>query len=273
MKTQIKRLAKFLPFVLCLALLTACRPAPLHLYATLTSFSDDGDTKAYLAAAQLCREMFAQLEEHCGAFVADAYNYQDIDGQGTPLYTMNGMDCPAEISPNGQCIRVSKNYFRLNPIASAGGQDVTEQLVWDDRTLNVLVPEKYKAQEDALVRAHRAHFYFEKVTAENDYNSMAGNPQRLGLLEEDLRVNVIYVKDGQSYALYREDCAGGSVTDPVVEVYTGNIHCSYAFSFLSQWAYLPSDQPSAQDAYRSVLPYIEACGGQDILRKLEDAAL
>lgn len=269
MKNKAKSLAVCAPLLLCLALLTACKPAAPQLYATVTYFSDDDNVKAYLAAAQCCQQMFAQLEEHCGAFVVDAYNYQDIDGQGTPLYTMNGMDCPAEISPNGQCIRVSKNYFRHNPIVTADGQDAAQMLETDDCTLNVLVPEKYRAQEDALVSAHRARFYFEKVTAENDYNSMAGEARRLGLREEDLRVNVIYVKDGQSYALYREDCAGGTVTDPVVQVYTGNIHSSYAFSFLSQWAYLPSSHASAQEAYQDALPYIEACGGQDILRELK----
>ena len=46
---------------------------------------------------------------------------------------------------------MSRNYFAQNPIETADGSDLTEQLVYDDLTLNLLVPEKYRDMEDDIV--------------------------------------------------------------------------------------------------------------------------
>ena len=93
------------------------------------------------------------------------------------------------------------------------------------------------------------YFYFEKVEAENNYNEMAGREERLDITEDQLTVNIIYVKDGQRYFTYRSDCAsadGSWITDPLVQIYTGNIHCNYAHSFLTQWTYIPSKADSPE---------------------------
>ena len=63
-----------------------------------------------------------------------------------------------------------------------------------------------------------------KVEAENDYNELAGREERLDIAENQLTVNIIYVKDGQRYFTYRSDCAsadGSWITDPLVQIYTG----------------------------------------------------
>ena len=56
---------------------------------------------------------------------------------------------------------------------------------------------KYRDMETDIIAAHRERFYFEKVEAENDYNRDAGLSARLDIPEEDLKINIIYVKDGQ----------------------------------------------------------------------------
>ena len=61
--------------------------------------------------------------------------------------------------------------------------------------------------EDDIVAAHRDRFYFEKVEAENSYNQEAGISDRMNLAKEDLKINIIYVKDGQDYFSFRSDCA------------------------------------------------------------------
>ena len=85
-------------FLVSLAL-AACTPAPSQqakgtdsqgIYATtLHNSGEDESTAAYLAIAQRSQQLLAQLEAHTATFVMDAYNYQSIDDQGTPLYTMN----------------------------------------------------------------------------------------------------------------------------------------------------------------------------------------
>ena len=270
-----KKTALFLTLCLCILVLFGCRnneaEAGQYLYATGLTYSGEDDPKAYLEIAGRSQELLALLEEKAGAFVMNAYNFQDGDGEGTPLYEMNQMDLPIEIDPAGYCVSVDKNYLDLHGIMTAEGSPAGDSLIIDDRTQNILVPEKYRDREQDILREYRAAFYFEKVTAENSYNEDAGLPERLGLTEEDLTVNIIYVKDGQSYPVYREDivCENGCITDPVVQVYTGNIHCNYAHSDLSQWTYFYSDREDPGEAYETIRPYIEQCGASESLQSVK----
>ena len=271
----------------CLAGLTACggkeeTPASAanegtaqeqsHIYTTQVQYTGEDDPVQYLEIAARSAHLLAELEDKAGAFVADFYNYQAMDDASTPLYTMNGMQFAEEIDPNGRCIRVSRNYFVHNPIETADGSDLTGQFVYDDLTLNLLVPEKYRDMEDDIVEAHRDRFYFEKVEAENAYNQEAGISERMDIAKEDLKINIIYVKDGQNYFSFRSDCAqqtGCKVEDPVVQIYTGNIHCNYAHSFMSQWVYIPSEAESAKEAYREISDMIRSCGAEESVQKLK----
>ena len=275
----------------CLAGLTACggkeevptsaaskgtAQEQCHIYTTQVQYTGEDDPVQYLEIAARSAHLLAELEDKAGAFVADFYNYQAMDDSGTPLYTMNGMQFAEEIDPNGHCIRVSRNYFAHNPIETADGSNLTEQFVYDDLTLNLLVPEKYQDMEEDIVAAHRERFYFEKVEAENSYNQEAGISDRMNIAKEDLKINIIYVKDGQDYFSFRSDCApqtGCHVEDPVVQIYTGNIHCNYAHSFMSQWVYIPSEAESAEEAYQEISDMIRSCGAEESVQKLVASAV
>lgn len=243
-----------------------------HFYTTSIQYTGENDsTREYLEIAERSKQLLALLEKDHGAFVCDAYNYQSIDDDGTPLYTMNGMSYPQEIDPNGQSIRVSKGYFQYNPIETADGSDLIDRIIDDDLTLNILVPEKYRDREEQIIEAYRERFYFEKVQAENDYNEMAGIDERLEIPKESLKINMILVKDGQSYFTFRSDCAANTdnwIVDPVVQIYTSNIHCNYAHSFLTQWTYFYSEQDSAEEAYQEIKADVEACGAGESLREV-----
>ncbi len=275
----------------CLAGLTACggkeevptsaaskgtAQEQCHIYTTQVQYTGEDDPVQYLEIAARSAHLLAELEDKAGAFVADFYNYQAMDDAGTPLYTMNGMQFAEEIDPNRHCIRVSRNYFAHNPIETADGSNLMEQFVYDDLTLNLLVPEKYQDMEEDIVAAHRERFYFEKVEAENSYNQEAGISDRMNIAKEDLKINIIYVKDGQDYFSFRSDCApqtGCHVEDPVVQIYTGNIHCNYAHSFMSQWVYIPSEAESAEEAYQEISDMIRSCGAEESVQKLVASAV
>ena len=275
----------------CLAGLTACggkeevptsaaskgtAQEQCHIYTTQVQYTGEDDPVQYLEIAARNAHLLAELEDKAGAFVADFYNYQAMDDAGTPLYTMNGMQFAEEIDPNGHCIRVSRNYFAHNPIETADDSNLTEQFVYDDLTLNLLVPEKYQDMEEDIVAAHRERFYFEKVEAENSYNQEAGISDRMNIAKEDLKINIIYVKDGQDYFSFRSDCApqtGCHVEDPVVQIYTGNIHCNYAHSFMSQWVYIPSEAESAEEAYQEISDMIRSCRAEESVQKLVASAV
>lgn len=238
-----------------------------HFYKTVVQYSGENESTAqYLAIAERSAELFPLLEENVNAFVMDAYNYQAMDDEGTLLYTMNTLDYPPELDPNGQSIRVSKNYFLYNPIETADGSELTDQFLYDDLTLNILVPEQYREFEEQIIEAYRENFYFEKVTAENHYNEMAEIEETLDIAESDLSIHIIYVKDGQSYFTFRSDCAPATdhyITDPIVQIYTSNIHCNYAHSFLTQDVYFYSEQENPEAAYGEIAPYVAQCGAQD----------
>ena len=275
----------------CLAGLTACggkeevptsaaskgtAQEQCHIYTTQVQYTGEDDPVQYLEIAARSAHLLAELEDKAGAFVADFYNYQAMDDAGTPLYTMNGMQFAEEIDPNGHCIRVSRNYFAHNPIEAADGSNLTEQFIYDNLTLNLLVPEKYRDMEEDIAAAHRDRFYFEKVEAENSYNQEAGISDRMNLAKEDLKINIIYVKDSQDYFSFRSDCAqqtGCKVEDPIVQIYTGNIHCNYAHSFMSQWVYIPSEAESAEEAYQEISDMIRSCGAEESVQKLVASAV
>lgn len=61
---------------------------------------------------------------------------------------------------------------------------------------------------------------------------------------------------------------GGQVEDPVVQIYTANIHCNYAHSFMTQWVYFPSDAGDAEKAYQEVFPIIQTCGAEKSVQKV-----
>lgn len=243
---------------------------PLYRAVVYNSGEDESAAK-YLEIAQRSQELLALLEERTGAFVMDAYNYQAMDDDGTPLYTMNNPEFPIEIAPAGMSVQVSPGYFKWNPIKTTDGSELKKQIVQDDLTLNLLVPEQYRDMEQEILTAWKEYFYFEKVEAENDYNELAGRKERLDITENQLTVNIIYVKDGQRYFTYRSDCAaadGSWITDPLVQIYTGNIHCNYAHSFLTQWTYIPSEAGSPEKAYEEIAPYILECGAQESFKEL-----
>lgn len=246
-----------------------------NIFKTVVQYTGENDsTSKYLEIAERSARLFPLLEENVNAFVMDAYNYQSIDDEGTPLYKMNGMDYPEEIDPSGHCIRVSKNYFQFNPIETADGNNLVEQIVYDDLTLNVLVPEKYRDMEEEIIAAYREQFYFEKVKATNDYNQMAGIDTVLDIPVESLDINIIYVKDGQRYFTFRSDCAVATdnwIDDPIVMIFTSNIHCNYVHSFMSQWLYFYSDEKDAESAYQDIAPYVLQCGAENSIQQVTSA--
>lgn len=69
--------------------------------------------------------LFQLLEENKNGFIMDADNYRGIDDAGTPAYTKGDFYIyPEEISPEGRCIRMSKNYFKYNAVDDWEGNPV-----------------------------------------------------------------------------------------------------------------------------------------------------
>ncbi|MDL2232931.1 hypothetical protein LJC63_05030 [Ruminococcaceae bacterium OttesenSCG-928-L11] len=242
-----------------------------NIYAMSVKYTAENEgAGSYLEIAQRSDALFRLLEENTDAFVMDAYNYQSIDNEGTMVYTQNTLSLPIEIDAGGYCIRVSKNYFKFNPIVTVSGETIESRMISEDNTLNILVPEKYKTHESDIIAEYLELFYFEKVEVDNIHLEETQQPLS-EITPNDLSVNIIYVKDGQDYFTYRTDLAQNTqnmITDPIVVLYTGNIHVSYAHSLMSQFVYFFSEETTSEAAYACILPYIQQLNAEDSFQKV-----
>ncbi len=243
-----------------------------NFYTTVVHNTGENESsKKYLTIAKRSEKLLPLLEEKAGAFIMDSYNYQDIDENGTPLYEMNNLKYPKEIDPNGESIRISKNYLKYNIIKGVNNKPIENQMIYDDLTLNILVPKKYKSKEKQILKAYKDNFYFEKVTAENDYNKMADIKERMDIKKNDLKINIIYVKDGQKYFTFNKESASKTdnyITDCIVQIYTHNIHCNYAHSFLTQSTFLYSKKENEKEVYNDILIYLKECNAQKSVKRV-----
>lgn len=241
-------------------------------FTVLVNKNEDENTEIYMEKAERSFELFKLLEDNADAFVVDAYNYQtNYERLYAPMYMERNLNYPQEIDPDGQCIRLSKNYFKQNPIETSDGSDLTEKIIYDDLTLNVLVPEKYKDMEEQIIEAHRERFYSEKVDTANNYNKEYGIDERLEIPKKNLKINIIYVKDGQKYFTYRSDCAEQTFNyaeDPVVQIYTSNINCSYIYDMMNFNVYFPCDTHNREEAFAKIQPYVKQCNVENVFKEV-----
>jgi len=243
-----------------------------NLYRMAVTYAGENDSlERHLELSIKSETLLKQLLSQKNAFVIDTYNYQPIDEKGTRVYEysdLNGL--PIEIAPNGYCIRISETYLKYNPVRLPDNSSWDGKIIYDDKTLNILVPQKFEHEELRIIKAYKELFYFEKVEVANIYNEELGNPFDTTSID-DLVINIIYVSDGQTYFTYYADrCPEDDnlITDPVVVVYTNNIHSSYAHSFMSQCVFFESQEKDAISAYKDIEPLIEACNASESYKKV-----
>lgn len=217
--------------------------------------------------SNMFESLLKELEQKVHLFVAVSSNFDVLDGK--KIYEHNkesmegvGTHFDENIDPNGKCLTVSINYFTLNPIETVNGRSIKENLVADENTLNILVPEQYQSRQDEITALYRAHFYFEKVTVENIYNEDLARPLNT-LQEEDLSVNIIYVKENQSYFTFNPKVVpetNNIIVDPMVIVYEFKTHASYAYAYAGQGSFFESEK-DADAAFALIEPEIDKITG------------
>lgn len=232
--------------------------------------------------------LFTLLEENCGAFLVDAYNFHAVDDEGTPDYVDTfrrweekygegvAQKPGLALGAQGYSIKVSRNYFEYNPIKAVNRKPVADQLVMDEYVLNLLVPEKYREYEEELIKAYQEAFLWDKVmsmlssgshSADESHAYYTKDGELVWISRADLSVNVIYVKDGQEYFTYRRDRAVNTenrIIDPVVQVYTGNVDPLEIHGMMSNaLVFFPDEGGSAGAAYEHIKPFVEQSGLAD----------
>ena len=146
-------------------------------------------------------------------------------------------------SPNGRNIMVDKNYLKRNFIkAYSDKSNVLDKIDDNKDVLNILVPQKLKKYEDTIKKSYREWFYFQKVDVLNIYKE-ARNEELVTREIDDLKINLIYIENNQSYFTYNmySGDSFNTIKDPIVTVYTENVDNSVLAANLSAYMFLESE--------------------------------
>lgn len=179
--------------------------------------------------------LYQRLAAENNGFFMDAMDVYVLEVQGAD-YPLNGLladGCSTHIT-------VSPNYFRFNPIVTSEGVPVEQELIYADNVLNLLVPESWSSIHDALDERFLDYFMFYRFEIYDRIYSAAPNDPWNPSRQEELEINMIPVRTGQSYFTFSPDIrrdAGNRIPDPVVVVDTGNLHPTSTFTRASRCLY------------------------------------
>lgn len=185
------------------------------------------------------------------------YNYKINVKNNVDLYSQHGIN-----------IMVDKNYLKRHLIRTSDGKkNVLNKIDYNDNVLNVLVPEKLKPYENTIKKSYKEWFHFSKEEVPNIYEE-AMNKKLSKIPIDDLNINLIYIKNNQSYFTYNS-YSGNSlnqIKDPLVTVYTENIDNSFLASTLGGSIFLESkNEYSALNELKNVTQKYNATELNNIL--------
>ena len=148
-------------------------------------------------------------------------------------------------------ITVSPNFYKINPIQALDGEPVESKIDYDENTINLAVPEKYMHLKDQLVEQFTDYLNFNRfLIGERVYGEASNetwNPNK-----GPLSVNIIPVKDGQSYYTFDDSVRrneNNSIADAVAVIYTDNFHPSYILFTSSRALFFQYDEEQPADDY------------------------
>ncbi|MCR4677765.1 MAG: hypothetical protein K5679_03300 [Lachnospiraceae bacterium] len=189
---------------------------------------------------KIAEKTYKELTKNNNAFFMDSEAIKIMEAMGLG-YDQNGL-----ISLRGDetHITVSPNFFSFNPIFSTKDEPVADLISYEANVLNLIVPESNMNLENELIKRFMQYFDFNRFkiyervykNAEND----TWNPE-----EEELKVNLIPVKDGQTYYTFSDyihKSDENKIIDPTVVVYTDNFHPSYVLNTASRALFFKYDK-------------------------------
>lgn len=196
-------------------------------------------------------KVYQQLVNFGNTFIIDSRNFMripnldnDNDNDYKFSYIEDLRDIGDVFSHYGNGILVDHNYLQRKPIYSHNdGKNVKNKIIFDDKVLNLLVPEKYKENENIIKENYLDWFYFQKVEVANMYKKEKGEKPSDGKIE-DLNINLIYIKSDNKYFTYNIDTGDqydNKILDPIMYLYTGNIDNSVLASTVGSSLLFESD--------------------------------
>lgn len=203
---------------------------------------------------------YKDMEKHHQGFVLNTDNYSESLLGGYSYEQNKKEGIPVETCPHGKSIMISENYLKFNSIQALGKYSASDMILRDDNVLNILVPQKLKKYENIILEEYLDHFYSQKIEVDNMYNEKLGKELN-DTKREDLKINIIYVEDNQTYFTFRGCIVpeqNNLITDPIAKIYTANIHPSFAFAYVTGCFYFYTEE--LRDPYSAICPLVSDHG-------------
>lgn len=192
-------------------------------YAVIGFTADDSVMEDYKAEYQFnCKmqQLFKELNKNGAMLFSPSTYYNNLNN---PQYNQFPV-----YSPYRRSVSINNHYLKLNPIYDTNGNKVTVPNE-DTTDMTILVPEKYRDDEQKIrklyqdyhtkeyysPRDHYAQLTGVKISYDpTDYNQVLAHHAPLGL-------NIIYVKNSQSYFTYDPSVSShtnNTIADPVAMI-------------------------------------------------------
>lgn len=221
------------------------------LYKSTLLYTGQVDRRTENKQNKNLQKVYTELTKQQKGFVINTSNYEKIS-KGV-LYNVNTEGKNPLTSPYGKAITISKNYLRYNPIQSETGK-IEDFWIEDDTVLNLLVPVSLKKYEEEIRNNFLEQFHFQKIEVENIYNEEMNKPLNT-TPKEDLRINIIYVKNGESYFTFDPSNKGEGdhyIYDPIAIIDNTQFDSSYYRSYISKFFYFYSNENDPMQTVGSI---------------------
>lgn len=234
----------------------------LHRWDNLTDLyrismcdvGQDYDIKIEVELHKKVEQLYRQLTKENGAFVMDANDVFAMEVLGLD-YPLTGLVTEG----NSTHITVSPNYFMENPIYTSDGQSVDQAIIYQENVINILVPETLGNIYEEIKMRFQKYFEFYRFKVYDNVYSDAPNDSWNPSREEELKVNIIPVKAGQYYFTFSTNIRRNSenkILDPVVVVYTDNLHPSTIFTMTSRALFFRYDRKQEMSPNEYLAQYV-----------------
>ncbi len=201
-------------------------------------------------------KVYKELSDIDKAFIIKTTNFERPGTEGLILkkqedieynYNINVENQEDLYSPYGKNIVVDRNYLKKHIIKSVEGKNVIDMIDNDNNVLNILVPQKFESYEKTIENSFKEWFWFQKVEVTNIYKKARGQ-KKVEKSIEDLRINTIYIENGQKLFTYNPNSGNGSniIEDSIITVYTENVDNSFLAACMGDYIFIEStDEYSA----------------------------
>lgn len=173
--------------------------------------------------------------------IASKKLYEDLEDE-LNLFIMDCSDYYSDSTFNyKKHIRVNKNYFKYNKIKTINNTDMynyLNQIDTSDNTMVLLLPEKFKYNNETIKKIAYENFYFYKIAVPKDIYKEKIKPIN------NINLKTIYYKNNSSFFTFDELVNienGNTIIDPIVYLDTNNIDPSSYRSLLSRCSYFKTD--------------------------------